>query len=344
MLSQSVSPCRRHIVIVTRRHFNALAAASAFAPSIAADRASAQASPQAWPTRPVRLIVPFAAGGPTDVIARIVAERLAKGWGQQVVIENRPGGGTSIANEMVVRSEPDGYTMLMGGSSQATMRGLYRSLSYDPVSDFAPVAFICSFSFFMYVPNSLPVKSVSEFIAYAKANKGKLTLASPGTGSSPHLCGELFKHMAGLDMVHAPYRGAAPALNDLIPSRVHLLFSGGATLDNAKSGQLQVLGYTGAKRSAIAPEVPTIAEDGVPGFNVVSWYGLFVPAKTPTEIVAKMNADTIAAVADPSVQGRLAPLGYESRPDTPEQVGAFLKADTELWSRVIKQAGIDPQD
>jgi tripartite-type tricarboxylate transporter receptor subunit TctC len=344
MLSSSVSPCRRHIVIVTRRHFNALAAASAFAPSLAADRASAQASPQAWPTRPVRLIVPFAAGGPTDVIARIVAERLAKGWGQQVVIENRPGGGTSIANEMVVRSDPDGYTMLMGGSSQATMRGLYRSLSYDPVTDFAPVAFICSFSFFMYVPNSLPVKSVSEFIAYAKANKGKLTLASPGTGSSPHLCGELFKHMAGLDMVHAPYRGAAPALNDLIPGRVHLLFSGGATLDNAKSGQLQVLGYTGAKRSAIAPAVPTIAEDGVPGFNVVSWYGLFVPAKTPTEIVAKMNADTIAAVADPSVQGRLVPLGYESRSDTPEQVGAFLKADTELWSRVIKQAGIAPQD
>jgi tripartite-type tricarboxylate transporter receptor subunit TctC len=150
--------------------------------------------------------------------------------------------------------------------------------------------------------------------------------------------------MAGLDMVHAPYRGAAPALNDLIPGRVHLLFSGGATLDNARSGQIQVLGYTGAKRSAIAPEVPTIAEDGIAGFNVVSWYGLFVPVKTPTEIIAKMNADTIAAVADPSVQGRLAPLGYESRPDAPEQVGAFLKADAEKWGQVIKQAGITAQD
>ena len=180
-------------MIITRRHFNALAATSAFMSSIAANRATALA----WPTRPVHLVVPFAAGGPTDVIARIVGERLSKGWGQQVLIENRPGGGTNIANEMVVRSEPDGHTVLMGGSSQATARGLYRSLSYDPITDFAPVAFICSYSFFMFVPNSLPVKSVSEFITYARANKDKLTLASPGTGSSPHLCGELFKHMAG---------------------------------------------------------------------------------------------------------------------------------------------------
>jgi tripartite-type tricarboxylate transporter receptor subunit TctC len=327
-------------VIVTRRHFNALAATSVFMPSFVANPASALA----WPTRPVHIVVPFAAGGPTDVIARIVGEQLSKGWGQQVLIENRPGGGTNIANEVVVHSEPDGHTVLMGGSSQATARGLYHSLSYDPITDFAPVAFICSYSFFMFVPNSLPVKSVREFIAYAKANKGRLALASPGTGSSPHLCGELFKHMAGLDMVHVPYRGAAPAMNDLIPGRVHLLFSGGATLENARSGQVQVLGYTGAKRSAIAPDVPTIAEDGVPDFNVVSWYGFFVPVKTPTEIIAKMNSDVIAALADPSVHGRLAPLGYESRPDAPEQVGAFLKADAELWDRVIKEAGIAPQN
>ena len=325
---------------ITRRRFNALAAASGLMPAIVSDRANALA----WPTHPVRLVVPFAAGGPTDVIARIVGERLSRGWGQQVLIENRPGGGTNIANEMVVRSEPDGHTVLMGGSSQATTRGLYRSLSYDPISDFAPVAFLCSYSFFMFVPDSLPVKSVSEFIAYGKANPGKLTLASPGTGSSPHLCGELFKHMAGLEMVHVPYRGAAPAMSDLIPGRVHLLFSGGATLDNARSGQVRVLGYTGAMRSAIAPEVPTIAEDGIPGFNVVSWYGLFVPAKTPPEIVLKMHGDVIVALADQSVQGRLAPLGYETRPDAPEQVGAFLRTDAELWSRVIKQAGLLPQD
>ncbi len=325
--------------MITRRHFNGLVAASVLAPNIIIGRANAQA----WPTRPVRIVVPFAAGGPTDVIARMVGEKLSKTWHQQVLIENRPGGGTNIANEAVVRSEPDGHTVLMGGSSQATTRSLYPSLSYDPINDFAPVAFICSYSFFMFVPNSLPVKSVSEFIAYGKANKGKLILASPGTGSSPHLCGELFKHMAGLEMVHAPYRGAAPAMNDLIPGRVHLLFSGGATLDNARSGQVQVLGYTGAKRAAIAPEVPTIAESGVPGFDVVSWYGFFVPAKTPNEIISKMNKDTIAALADPGVHGRLAPLGYESRPDAPEKVGAFLKAEAQMWSRVIKEAGIPPQ-
>jgi tripartite-type tricarboxylate transporter receptor subunit TctC len=327
-------------VIITRRHFNALAAASAFMPTIAADRVDAQA----WPTHPVRLVVPFSAGGPTDVIARIVGERLSKGWGQQVLIENRPGGGTNIANEMVLHSEPDGHTVLMGGSSQVTTRVLYRSLSYDSISDFAAVPFISTHSFFMFVPNSLPVKSVREFIAYSKANKGKLSLASPGTGSSPHLCGELFKRMGGLDMIHVPYRGATQAMNDLIPGRVQLFFSGGAALDNARSGQVQVLGYTGANRSSIAPEVPTIAEDGIPGFNVVSWYGFFVPAKTPTEIIVKMNTDVIAALADPSVQGRLATLGYETRPGAPEQVEAFLKADAELWGRVIKEAGIAPQD
>ena len=326
--------------MITRRRFNASAVASVLMPSMAPERACALA----WPTRPVRIIVPFAAGGPTDVIARLVGDRFSKMWAQQVLIENRPGGGTNIANEVVVRSEPDGHTVLMGGQSLATTRGLYRSLSYDPIGDFAPVAFISGYSFFLFVPNTVPAKSVSEFIAYAKANKGKLIMASPGTGSSPHLCAELFKHMAGLDMVHAPYRGAAPAMNDLIPGRVHLLFSGGATLDNAKSGQVQVLGYTGSQRSKIAPEVPTIAEDGVPGFEVVSWYGFFVPAKTPHDIVAKMNADTIAALADPSVEGRLAPLGYESRPDTPEQVGEFLKAETQMWGRVIKEAGLVPLD
>jgi len=326
--------------MITRRRFNATASVALLAPTVLATRARAEA----WPTRAVRVIVPFAAGGPTDVIARIVGERLSKSWGQQVVIENRPGGGTNLANDTVVRSEPDGHTVLMGGQSQATTHALYRSLNYDPIADFAPVAFICGYSFFMFVPNTLPVKSAREFIAYAKANPGKLTLASPGTGSSPHLCGELFKHMAGIDMVHVPYRGAAPAMNDLIPGRVHLLFSGGATLDNARSGQVQVLGYTGVNRSAIAPDVPAIAEDGIPGFNVISWYGFFVPAKTPREIITKMNSDTIAALADPKVRDRLQPLGYESRPDTPEQVGAFLKGEAELWTRVIKEAGITPLD
>ena len=234
--------------MITRRRFSALAAASAFSPGIATGPARAEA----WPPRPVRLIVPFAAGGPTDTIGRVVAERLSKMWGQQMLIENRTGGGGNIANEMVARSDPDGCTVLMGGSGQATVAGLYRSLNYDPVNDFAPVAFLCSYSFFMFVPNTVPVKSVPEFIAYAKEHK--LTMASPGAGSSPHLCAELFKSKAGIDMIHVPYRGAGPAMNDLIPGRVHLLFSGGATLPSAKAGQVRVLGYTGAKRAAIAPE------------------------------------------------------------------------------------------
>ncbi|WP_068027861.1 Bug family tripartite tricarboxylate transporter substrate binding protein [Rhodoplanes sp. Z2-YC6860] len=326
--------------MITRRRFTALTAASAFSPGIAMGPARAQA----WPPRPVRLIVPFAAGGPTDTIARVVAERLSRVWGQQMLIENRPGGGGNIANEMVARSEPDGCTVLMGGSSLATSSGLYRSLSYDPINDFAPVAFLCSYSFFMFVPNTVPAKSVKEFIAYAKENKGKLTMASPGAGSSPHLCGELFKHRAGLDMIHVPYRGAGPAMNDLIPGRVHLLFSGGATLENARSGQVQALGYTGAKRAAIAPQIPTIAEDAIPGFEVVGWYALFAPVKTPAEIVKKLHADTVTACADASVVGRFAPLGYETRADTPDQLGAFLRSESVMWTRVIKDAGIAPQD
>jgi tripartite-type tricarboxylate transporter receptor subunit TctC len=326
--------------MITRRRLAALAAASALAPSIHVRSSRAQA----WPNRPVRLLVPFAAGGPTDAIARIVGEQLSKIWGQQVVIENRAGGGGNIANEMAARSDPDGYTVLIGGSGQATAAALYRSLNYNPVTDFAPVAFICSYSFFMFVPNAVPAKSAKEFVAYAKENKGKLTLASPGTGSSPHLCGELFKSMAGLDMIHVPYRGAGPAMNDLIPGRVHLLFSGGATLPNARSGQVQALGYTGLKRAAIAPDIATIAEDAVPGFNVVSWYGFFVPAKTPPDIVRKMHADTVAACADPAVLGRFTPLGYETRPDTPEEVGAFLRAEVDMWTRVVKTAGISAQE
>src|SRR5262249_26507966 len=282
--------CRwREVVMMTRRQFNATASAALLVPSVVT---AVGARAAAWPSRVVRIIVPFAAAGPAGVIGRIVAEQLSKSWGQQVVIENRPGGGTNIANEIVAHSEPDGHTVLMGGQSQATTRALYRSLNYDPIGDFAPVAFICGYSFFMFVPNSLPVRSVREFVSYAQANPGHLPPASTGPSSYPPICVELIKHMAGIERVHMRSRAAAPAMTDLIPGRVHLLFSGGATLDNARSGQVRALGYTGAKRAAIAPEVPTIAEDGVAGFNVISWYGFFVPAKTPREIIMKMNADT----------------------------------------------------
>lgn len=320
--------------MISRRRFSALATASALLPGVATRSALAQS----WPDRPVRFIVPFAAGGPTDAIARIVGERLSRIWNQQVVIENRGGAGGNIAFETAARSDPDGYTMLMGGLSQAVNRSLYRSLSYDTIADFAPVSFICSFSFFMFVPNTVPVTSAKEFIAFAKQNR--LTLASPGTGSSPHLCGELFKSMAGIEMTHVPYRGAGPAMNDLIPGRVHLLFSGGATLETARAGKVRVLGYTGASRTKIAPEVPTVAESGVPGFEVISWYGIFVPANTPPDIVTRMNADAATALADPAVTGRLDQLGYTVASSTPAELGALLRSEIDKWSRVIKDAGI----
>ena len=322
--------------MITRRALIRLSTATALAAGVGGRAAHAQT----WPTRPVRFIVPFAAGGPTDAIARIVGERLSKIWDQQVVIENKGGAGGNLAFEAAARSEADGYTMVMGGSTLAANRSLYRTLSYDAVADLGPVSAICNFSYFMFVPNAVPARSVQEFIAYARENKGKLTMASPGTGSAPHLCGEYFKRMAGIEMAHAPYRGAGPAMGDLIPGRVHLLFSGGATLENARAGQVRVLGYTGSKRAPTAPDVPTIAEAGLPGFEVASWYGLFVPARTPDHTTRTMNAAAVTALTDPSVVGRLDQLGYAAAASTREELAAHLKADIDKWSRVIKDAGI----
>jgi len=321
---------------ITRRHVVAMAAASVLAPILIGRPARADV----WPNRVVRLIVPLAAGGPTDVIARIVAEQLSKIWNQQVVIENRGGAGTNIGTEVVARSDPDGYTALYATSSLAVNRSLYRSLGYDPIADFAPVTHLSSFSLFMFVPNSSPARSVAEFITFAKANRGKVTLASPGTGSTPHLAGELFKRRAGIEMTHVPYRGAAPALNDLIPGRVDVYFGSGVLLENMRSGQVRALAVTGAKRDAAAPELPTIAEAGIPGYEVSSWHGLFVPAKTPREIVKKMNADTIAALADPAVKGKLEQGGYMVVGSTPEALATLLNAEIDKWGTVIKEAGI----
>ena len=325
--------------MISRRRLIRLSAASALAPGLLARAALAQP----WPNRFVRIIVPFAPGGPTDIIARVVADRLAKTWGQQVVIENRGGAGSNIGAEVAARSDPDGYTMFMGGATLAVNRNFYRTLSYDPIADFAPVTLICSFSFFMFVPNSSPAKSVKEFIAYAEHNKGKLTFASPGAGTAPHLCAELFRQKAGIEMTHVPYRGAGPAMNDLIPGRVDLLFSGGATYQYAKSGQVRALAVTSAKRVPSAPDLPTIAEAGLPGFDVSSWFAFFVPAKTPPDIVRKMNADCIAALADPAVKGRLEQLGYDVAGTSPEELALLLKAEIDKWGVVIKRAGIETE-
>jgi len=326
--------------VLTRRRLIALSAGSAFALNLSGRAAWVQMQSLNWPNRIVRFIVPFAAGGPTDIVARVVTEQLSKMWSQQAVIENRGGAGTNIGNEMVARSDPDGYTVLFATASLAVNRSLYRSLSYDPIVDFAAVSLVSRFSLFMFVPNSLPTKSVMEFVAYAKAHPGKLTLASPGTGSTPHLAGELLKQMAGIEMTHVPYRGASPALNDLIPGRVDCYFGSGALLENMRSGQLRGLAVTGAKRDPVAPELPTMAEAGVPGYEVSSWHGLFVPARTPPELIRKMSVDTIAALADPVVKSKLEQAGYMVVGSSPDELQTLLKSEVDKWSAVIKAVGI----
>jgi tripartite-type tricarboxylate transporter receptor subunit TctC len=287
--------------MITRRRFAGLAAASAVAPTLIAGTARAQA----WPRRYVKLVVPFPPGGGTEV-ARILANRLSEVWGQQMVIENKGGAGSNIGAETVARADPDGYTMLIGSLPLAVNRYLYPSLNYDPFADFAPVSLICLYPNLMVVPNSSPAKSVMEFVAHAKANRGKITFASSGTGTSTPLSGELFTRMTDIEMTHVPYRGVALALNDVIPGRVDVMFNTMAgVLQQARTGQLRGLAVTTAKRFPTAPEFPSVAEAGVPGFDVSAWYAFFVPAKTPSEIIRKMYTDAAAVLAEPATKAKL---------------------------------------
>jgi tripartite-type tricarboxylate transporter receptor subunit TctC len=321
--------------VLTRRRLIALSAASVFAPSLISRMARADN----WPERAIHLIVPLAAGGPTDTNARLVADALSKILGQQVVIDNKPGAGTNIGNEFAAHSAPDGYTLLYGTSSLSANAALYRALDYNPMTDFAPISLVAKFPFFMFVPDSSPNKTVAEFIADAKAHPGKLVMGSPGTGSGPHLTEEYFLQMAKIQMTHAPYRGAAPAFIDLIPGRIDCYFGSGELLTYSRSGQVRVLGSTGAKRSPAAPDVPTIAE-AVPGYVVESWQALFAPAKTPPEIVEKIHAGLVKALADPAVIAKLENTAYTAETSSPDELRAFLKADSEQWGSVIKSTGI----
>src|SRR3954447_20860669 len=260
---------------------------------------SGTAEAQTWPSRFVRIVVPFPPGGGTDAIARIVSAQLSVQWGQQVVVENKGGGATNIGTEMVARAEPDGYTLLLQSMPLAVNRFLFASLAYDPLAALAPVSLLCDYPNVMAVPMSSPARSVGDFIAYAKANPGKVTFASSGHGTSVHLSGELFKRMTGIDILHVPYRGAGPALNDLLPGRVDVMFNNiGAVLPLIQAGKLRGLGVTTAKRTPAAPDWPPLAELGVPGFDVSSWYAILAPAKTPPDIIAKLHADTVAAITD----------------------------------------------
>jgi tripartite-type tricarboxylate transporter receptor subunit TctC len=322
--------------MLSRRHVIALSAAQIAAPALFIRAAQAGA----YPDRPVRLLVPVAAGGPTDLVARMLAEKLSQMWGQKVVVENRGGAGTNIGNEMIARSTPDGYSLLFATASLAVNASLYRSLSYDAIADFAPVSLATTLPYFAFVPNSSKAHSIKDLIALAKANPGKMTLASPGTGSAPHLAGALFLQMAKIEMTHVPYRGAAPALNDLIPGRVDCYFGSGALLSNWRSGQLRALATTGAKSDPAAPELPPIAEAGVPGYEVIGWQAVFAPAKTPPAIVQKLSADITKALADPPIKDKLAKSGYVCGGSSPEEMGKLLKDEIDKWSGVIKSVGI----
>ena len=326
--------------MLTRRHLIELSAAQVVAPGLFTREARAQTPATTFPDKPVRIIVPVAAGGPTDIVARMLAEKLSRMWRQQVFIENKGGAGTNIGNEYAARSDPDGYTILFATSSLAVNTSLYRSLNYDPIADFAPVSLVTDLAYFVFVPNSSPAHSLKEFIDYAKSHSGKLTIASPGTGSAPFLAEMVFLQMAGIKMTHVPYRGASPAFADLIPGRVDCYFGSGALLSYSQSGQVRVLATTGTKRDLAAPDLPTVAEAGVAGYNATAWQALFVPAKTPHEIIRKVSADTSTALADPAIKDRLAKSGYVASGSSPEELGKLLKSEIIKWGAVIKSLGI----
>ena len=324
--------------MLDRRRFVALSSALTLAPGLGLHGARAEA---AWPARFVRVIVPFAPGGATDIIARTIGNRLSEVWGQQVLVETRGGGGANIGTAAVAQSDPDGYTMLLSSVGQAINRFLYPSLTYDPVADFAPVSLICLQPNIMVVPNASPAKSVQDFIAHAKANPDKLTYGSGGIGTSVHLCGELFKRMTGIEMRHVPYRGAGPAMQDVVAGRIDVIFdnlTGG--LPQVQGGSARGLAVTTAKRSAAAPDIPTLAESGVPGFDVSAWFAFYLPARTPADIVRKANADIDAALKHPPVRQRLEALGGDIVGGPPEKLSAFLKSEMDKWGPLIREANI----
>jgi tripartite-type tricarboxylate transporter receptor subunit TctC len=324
--------------MITRRELIAVSAISTLASTLPA---RADTHDKAWPTRPVRLIVPFPPGGGTDAIGRILGARLTEVWGQQMIIENRGGAGSNIGAEAAARAAPDGYTIFFAAFPLATNLFIYPTLAYDPVADFAPVTLICTFPNVLLVPNTSPVKSVAELLGHAKANRGDVTFGSAGIGTSLHLSGELFMRMAGVEMTHIPYRGAGPALTDLIGGRLTMMFSTAASaMPHVRAGRLRALAVSSAKRFAAAPELPTVAEAGVPGFDVSSWYALFAPVKTPPAIVQQMNAAAVAVLREPPIRQKLEGLGLEVVGSTQQELAAFLKSEMDKWGPVIKAAGI----
>ena len=303
---------------------------------------AAPASAQTYPTKPVKIVVPYTPGGATDIFARLVAQKLSQPLGQQVVVENRPGAGGNIGADIVAKAEPDGHTLVMATvATHAINPGLYARMPYDAVRDFEPVAFVAGVPNVMEVnPKNVKAKSVPEFIAEAKAEPGKFSVASSGNGTSIHLSAELFKQMTGVDMVHVPYKGSAPAVNDLIAGQVDVMFDNlPASIQHIRAGTLRPLAVTSAERSPALPDVPTVAESGVPGYEASSWFALYAPARTPKEIVERLNAEVRTALEDPDMRKRFADLGGDIRPMSPAELAAFQKAELEKWAKVVKLSG-----
>jgi len=321
-----------------RRTFLHLAAGAVALPEV-----SRLAWAQTYPSRPVHCIVGFPAGGPNDIVARLIGQWLSAHFGQQFVIENRPGVGGITAAEAVMSAPPNGYTLLILGSPQAISTSLYNNLNFDLIRDITPVAGIARVALVMEVNPAVPAKTVPEFIAYAKANPGKLNMASGGNGTTDHVCGELFKMMAGVNMVLVPYRGGAPALIDLLGGQVQVLFDPiPASIEYIRTGKLRALAVTTATRSDALPDIPTVGEF-VPGFEASTWYGVGAPKNTPAEIIDKLNLAINSAVADPTLKARFADLGGTVLAGSPADFGKLIADETEKWAKVIKLAGIKPE-
>ena len=301
------------------------------------------ATAQAYPTQPVRVVVGVAAGGSTDILARLMAQWLSERLGQQFFVENRPGGGTNVATEAVVNSPPDGYTLVFAATSSSINASLYSRLPFNFIRDIAPVAGVVRVPNVVVVSPALPVKTLAEFIAYAKANPAKVNMASAGIGTTPHMSGELFKMMAGIDMVHVPYRGTGPAHADLISGQVQVLFDGmPSCIALVRGGQLRALAVTTAYRSEALPDLP-IAADFVPGYEASSWFGIGAPKNTPAPIIELINKEVNAAFVDPKMKAKLADLGGDPLAGSPAEFGRLIADETEKWAKVVKFSGAKAQ-
>ncbi len=309
----------------------ALALAAAALPSFA----------QGYPAKPIRFVVPYPPGGPLDTVARLLGQKVSESVKQPVVVDNKPGAGGNIGADIVAKSPPDGYTILMGAvATHAINPTLYARIPYDPVRDFAPITQVASTPNVLVLNASVPAANVREFIAYAKANPGKLNFGSGSTGSAGHLAGELFKSMAGVEMTHVPYKGAAPAMQDLVGGQIQLMFDNWASSrGQVQAGRIKALAVTTARRSTLAPDLPTIAESGLPGFDISTWFGIFAPAGTPRDALERLHAEFTKALAAPDVREKMLNLGAEPVASRPEEFAAFIRAEAEKYARVIKASG-----